>query len=150
MNDPGEVKMAKRRSSGKILAVFLGVAMVGTLWAALRPVPRLQGWRDDLEAAKVEARESGKPLLAYFTADWCGPCRQMKQTTWPDARVKAALEGYVPVQIDVDAHGEVARRFGVDSIPRVLVLDPNENVVAAMSGSKDAESMARWLAAHSR
>ena len=36
-------------------------------------------WSDDLETARAQARREDKPLLVYFTADWCGYCREAKR-----------------------------------------------------------------------
>jgi thiol-disulfide isomerase/thioredoxin len=102
-------------------------------------------WRYDLEGAKVEASREKKPLLVYFTADWCGPCQHMKATTWSDARVAEALKDYVPVQIDVDDQPNVARTFGVRGIPRVQVMTADGTLGQGLTGAVSPEVMADWL-----
>ena len=102
-------------------------------------------WREDLQAAKVEAASSGKPVLAYFTATWCGPCQRMHEEVWPDPRVGAALAAYVPVKIDVDQHSDVATSFNVDGIPRMQVIGADGVPGRSREGFASAEEMVKWL-----
>src|SRR3954452_11338201 len=83
-------------------------------------------WRHDFTAATAEAKQSGKPLFLYFTASWCGPCQEMRRTTWSDAEVERALAAYVPVKIDVDEHPDLARRYRVDEFPTFMVQSAGE------------------------
>jgi hypothetical protein len=60
----------------------------------------------------------------------------MKHETWPDARVAEAVNsGYIPLLIDVDEakNAEVQRRYGVSSIPTILVVDSRGEVLNAGS-----------------
>jgi thioredoxin 1 len=137
-------KPPRRGVSGKILLIFVATALIGALVEWRRP-PELVQWRDNLEAARSESNATGKPLLLYFTADWCGPCQQMRRTTWADARVKSALDAYVPVKIDVDRLPDVARRYDVKAIPRLVLLDRAGNAVASREGLVEAHAMIEWL-----
>lgn len=128
------------------VVIFLAVAMAAFVgirkwFAPAESVP----WRTDLDSARVEAAQAGKPVLLYFTADWCGPCQKMKQTTWSDPQVTDVLRAYVPVKIDVDAKGDVARRFGVRSIPRVQLMTPDGKPGQARSGYVTSADMVQWL-----
>ena len=105
-------------------------------------------WRKDLHAALDDARGAGKPVLAYFTASWCPPCKQMKAQTWPNIEVAAALDGlYVPVKVDVDAASDVAREYGVSSIPTTMILDPSGKPLQTRVGFVSPDEMVRWLKA---
>ena len=125
---------------------FLTTALIG-YWAVRTYVfpPGVISWRDDLPAAKLEAARVGKPLLVYFTADWCPPCQEMKSTTWNDTRVGEVVRDYVPVMIDVDEQGDVARKFGVRGIPRVQMLLPDGQQGEAVVGYVSADDMVAWL-----
>src|SRR4051812_48613290 len=107
-------------------------------------------WRTSYAAARDEARATNKPMLVYFTATWCGPCQELKHTTWADADVDKALQAYVPVKLDIDLpeNRVLATRFKVDGIPRYLVLrqdDDEGRPVKDQVGYMDAEQFLGWL-----
>src|SRR4051812_3843650 len=84
--------------------VFLGVALVVgySEWRNAHAVD-LVPWQSDFLAAQKTAKEQHKAVFAYFTASWCGPCKEMKRTVWADAAVERAMRKFVPVKIDIDA-----------------------------------------------
>ena len=113
-------------------------------WRAAHAVEVIP-WRFDLSTAQAEARKSHRPVFAYFTAAWCGPCKRMKSTTWADNTVRDAMEKFVPVKIDVDAQATVARQFGVDSMPTYLIFSENGELLRRLSGMMPPEQMVGWL-----
>ena len=54
----------------------------------------------------------------YFSADWCGPCRQLGPTM-----DEVAKEGITVQKIDVDRSPEMSQRYGVRNIPTVILLN---------------------------
>ena len=128
------------------VVVIVAVCMAGfSLWrkhsAPIEKIP----WRTTLTQAKAESASTHKPVLAYFTASWCGPCQRMKQDTWPDPRVEKALERYIPVKIDVDQHPDLAREFQVDGIPRLQIIAPDGAVGPAHVGLILPDELVNWL-----
>lgn len=72
----------------------------------------------------VEA--SSTPVLLDLWAAWCGPCRMLAPTIEGLAR---ELAGLVMVgKLDVDANQRTAARFGVQSIPTLLILKDGREV----------------------
>lgn len=121
--------------------ILLAVVALNVVWKATRPKEVIP-WRTDYAAAVEEGRSGNKPVFVYFTADWCGPCRSLKHTTWADKDVEAALREYVPVKVDIDHHAEIARRFAIEAVPSYVVLDLGGETVATWDG---AMSPARFL-----
>lgn len=74
---------------------------------------------------------AGDAVLYDFTADWCGPCRQMAPVV--DSLAQA---GYPIRKINIDQHRDMASQYGVQGIPCfVLVVDGKEagRIVGATS-----------------
>jgi thiol:disulfide interchange protein len=104
-------------------------------------------WRTDYDAALAESRASGKPVLLDFSATWCPPCQVMKHEAWPDAQVRDLANGkYIPVALDVDlsASRRPAEKYNITTIPAIVIVDGNGNVVR--SGSfMDKSELAQFL-----
>jgi len=123
--------MAKNPISNPAWGLFVVLLIVAGVGIAshLRQPKNLVPWRSDLAAARTEAVAQHKPLLLDFGASWCPDCRQMAVTTWSDRSVADALEQYVPVSIDVDAHPDLAGQYQVRSIPAVFVVEPKSGAI---------------------
>lgn len=96
------------------------------------------------EAVK-KSGEVGKPVLAFFTADWCQWCKKMKSETMSDSKVQAALKSYIVVYVDTDKDRAPARKFGVESLPSYVITNAKEEKLKADGGFKNADSFASWL-----
>ncbi len=59
--------------------------------------------------------ESERPVLVDFWAEWCGPCRIIAPVVEQIASERA--DSLVVGKLDVDKHGPIAARYGVQGIP---------------------------------
>ena len=93
------------------------------------------GWEADFESARAEAKESGRPLLIHFYADWCGPCRQMEASVLNSADVlEACGTKCVAVKVNLDHHKEIARTYGVAALPTDVFVSPDGKVLSRNVG----------------
>ena len=80
-----------------------------------------------------EVLESDTPVLVDFWAEWCAPCRMIAPIV---EELAAEYDGKVKfAKLDVDSNPETAMKYGVRSIPTLLVFrggQPVEQVVGAV------------------
>lgn len=53
-----------------------------------------------VEQLDMIVKNSGKPIMLDFYADWCVSCKELEHTTFKDEDVKKALKGYILLQVD--------------------------------------------------
>jgi thiol:disulfide interchange protein len=128
-----------------VIAVFAVVMVIANFSRNPAGAAERIPWRHDLPSARTEAAAAHKPVLAYFTATWCGPCQEMHRSTWSDAKVEAALRDYVPVILDVDQNSKAAADFGVSAIPCYVVLDDQGKAVRRGEGYRPTDEFLDWL-----
>jgi thioredoxin 1 len=64
-------------------------------------------------------------MILYFTAEWCGPCKQTKPIVEELNREQIMAKFFI---IDVDSEIEMTQDFGVRSIPTFIVMKDNKEV----------------------
>jgi thioredoxin 1 len=71
------------------------------------------------ESWEGDVLQADQPVLVDFWAEWCAPCRMIGPSV---EAVAVEFAGRVKVgKLNVDDHPEVAERYGVRSIPTLLV-----------------------------
>lgn len=69
--------------------------------------------------------KSEKPVLVDFYADWCGPCKMLSPVVDEIANQSDAYSVY---KLNVDDAPEIAMRYGVMSIPTLIVFKGGREV----------------------
>ena len=97
----------------------------------------------DTTTFETAVLNADKPVLVDFHAAWCGPCRA--QAPILQRFAAEAGEAADVVKIDVDTNAELAARYGVRSIPTLLLFDGGE-VRATRVGLSQAADLEALLA----
>jgi thiol-disulfide isomerase/thioredoxin len=104
-------------------------------------------FKGDVDAAFKSAKASNKPVLLYWGAEWCPPCKQIKASVFsrPDFIEKSKL--FVAVFLDGDLPdaqkwGDV---FRVTGYPTVVVLKPDRTEITRIAGNMDLSMYATVL-----
>ena len=90
----------------------------------------------------VVAEQSPVPALIDFWAAWCGPCRMVSPVLDKIARERAGKIKLV--KVDVDRAPQLSRRFDIQAIPTLMIIDGGK-VVATQTGAAPAEALRSWL-----
>ncbi|MGH1562590.1 thioredoxin [Mumia sp. DW29H23] len=98
---------------------------------------------NDLEFQAV-ADESSLPVLVDVWAPWCGPCRMVSPAL---ERLAGDLAGHLKlVKVNADENPAVSRRFEVQSIPTLVLLERGK-VVDRQVGALPEQHLRSWLEA---
>jgi len=90
----------------------------------------------------AEVVNSSVPVLVDFWAPWCGPCRMVGPIV---DEIADELAGKVKVcKVNVDEQGELAQKFGVMSIPTLIVFKDGK-VAKTSVGSKPKQAILDML-----
>ena len=64
-------------------------------------------------------------MILYFTADWCNPCKQTRPIV-EELNKDLSLTNIRVV--DIDSEMELAKNFGIKSVPTFIVIENNEEI----------------------
>ena len=88
-----------------------------------------------------EVIQSEKKVLLDFWAPWCAPCRMVLPIV---EEIAAENKDIKVCKINVDEEPELANRFGVMSIPTLVVMEKG-NVLSRTAGGKTKEAILDML-----
>lgn len=100
-----------------------------------------------LSDALAAAKTNGKPIVAVFSAVWCGPCQSMKKDVYPSPEVTAYHDKFNWAYLDTDdnSNEKDAKKYGVSGIPHIQFLNAQGKPIDKQVGSSPAADFAKTL-----
>ena len=89
----------------------------------------------------VKASKS-KPILVYFTANWCGPCKTLGPAL--EKAVNAAKGKITGYKFDIDSNRELAAQMRIQSIPAIFAFHDG-NPIDGFMGAKSPSEITKFI-----
>ena len=82
------------------------------------------------QSFEEEVLQSDKPVIVDFWAEWCGPCHAVAPIL---DRIVEERQGELKlVKVNIDEEPEIAERYGIASIPTMVLFKKGEPAAAAI------------------
>jgi thioredoxin 1 len=94
------------------------------------------------QSFEQEVLQSDKPVIVDFWAEWCGPCHAVSPVL--DKIVGERNGDLKLVKVNIDEEQELAMRFGVQSIPMMILFKEGQPAAAAV-GAQPKSALERAL-----
>lgn len=101
---------------------------------ATKTAPVVVSFGNDYAAALDTATREQKPLLIFFTADWCEYCRQIRHDIFERPEFVEAAKRFVCVEVDAGRQPTIGEEYRVRAYPTLVVANPAGKAIERIVG----------------
>jgi thioredoxin 1 len=112
-----------------------------------------------LEQGFASAKETGKPVFLWFYGDWCGYCKKMTETVFPDSSIIASLNtNFVPIRVLTSSTKKIKymdstmteadfamQKFNARRVPSTWFVEPDGCRILHLRGFRPVSDLAKNL-----
>ena len=91
------------------------------------------------------AFSNGKPTYLEFYAEWCEICREMAPEVTELKKDFDSQINFVFLNVDNPKWGKFVRKFKVNGIPQINIIDSNSNLLATLTGFQEETTLEQSL-----
>jgi thioredoxin-like negative regulator of GroEL len=132
-----------------LLLALAAMALVVSVWLArawaARRTARLKALPGDTLLRALNATPDGRPSVVVFSSPSCAACHTAQEPAVEAARQRLGAGRLRVHNVDVARQPEVARAFGVMTVPSSVVLDEGGRVSAINHGFAPSQQLLRQL-----
>lgn len=113
-----------------LAAIFLGAS----LWWGMPSGEVMEGskigWQSYSEVAVNQAKESGRPVVIDFFADWCIPCKELDKFSFSDQEVIRLSKNFVMLKADLTRGNSpeaksLLKQYDIKGVPTIVFIGPD-------------------------
>ena len=126
---------------------LIAIVVAGVLFLSVLSTVAGPRFHKDYHSGVTSAKTSGKPLVIVFSAAWCGPCQQMKQSVYPSEPVAPFHDDFIWIYLDVDvpSNAPIVKQHRVGKIPHIALTNSKGQTIETLKGAVTAAEFATLL-----
>ena len=93
------------------------------------------------------AEKGNRPVLAFFTAEWCHFCHEMAADAFTNPQVVAQSRGFVCVLIDADEQKPLCQQYQIKGYPTILFFSPRGALINRVVGKQSPREVLQQMQA---
>jgi hypothetical protein len=86
-------------------------------------------WQTDWNDALTDAAAQHKRVLVEFARESSPNCHELAKKCWSRMDIVSATSDYVPVLVDIGTHPELAKQYGITTVPSIVVIDARSQAI---------------------